>query len=723
MVRVDALAKVCGRATFTADLQLVGMAEAVLVTSSITRGSIRSIDASPALAVPGSLAVLTHHDAAVAALRGEFAHAGGRFHSSLNPLSSPDIHHAGQIVAVVCAETREAAEQAAALVEVDYDERPSCARLGSGPLDDDDVVHLAGNPVIVGDPPTTPPHREITATYATPAMHHHPIEPFITSATWVDDKLQVFVPSQWVLGQRAGLAETLGLPDEDVEVVSTFVGGAFGSKAYLLWHTVFCAVMSRSIHRPVRLAVSRPQMSTVGPFRPETRHDVTLGADAEGRIDRYRHLETVQTSRHDDNDVGGSSVVAALYGGAYMHLETRLARRDVPTPGSMRGPVEFPAAFALESAVDELAEAAGIDPLRMRLDNDTDVYPITGQPFSSRSLTACLTRGARLFGWGERRPPARSMRDSDGRWLGWGCASAVYPVLHTPVRATVTADASGAVIVRTAAHDLGTGAFTVLAQIAAEELAIPVHQVRVELGSSDFPAGPMTAGSTGTASVGSAVAAAARSLRADLVARASSQGEDVRLPELVAATGEQQIEAKGGWAPPGLPSEKARQSYAGRMIFHGPSVGTHAAFAFGAHFVEVAVDPVSRAISLERMVGVFGCGRIINPRTTRAQLIGGMVWGASHALLEHTDHDRAGRIPGSDLASYHFAVNADFPHVQVETVDEVDEFVNPLGVKGVGEIGVVGTAAAVANAVRHATGVRVRHTPILSADLLAAEMA
>ncbi|MBB5159589.1 CO/xanthine dehydrogenase Mo-binding subunit [Saccharopolyspora phatthalungensis] len=363
----------------------------------------------------------------------------------------------------------------------------------------------------------------VSATFHTPGMHHLPIEPYTTTALWRDGVLRVHVPSQWVTGARAGLAETLGLRPEAVEVLSPYVGGAFGCKAPLLWHTVFTALAARALGRPVRLMVTRGQMFTVGPFRPQSKQCVRLGARADGRLIAYEHVEYLQTSRTDDNRLAGTAITSALYGMENVRLRAHLVSTDVNTPGSMRGPHEYGPLFAVESAIDELAAKCGLDPVEFRLRNDTARHPISGLPFSSRSLAQCLERGAAIFGWDSRDPRVGSMRDEHGRLVGWGCASSIYPVLRTPSRTSVRLEPNGRVRALVSGHELGTGAYTVLAQILADALGCPLDQVEVELGDSRLPPGPMTVGSSNTGSVGSAVARTARKARAHLLNAVASR--------------------------------------------------------------------------------------------------------------------------------------------------------------------------------------------------------
>ncbi|MGW2185835.1 xanthine dehydrogenase family protein molybdopterin-binding subunit [Streptomyces sp. NPDC001719] len=709
VVRADALAKVTGSARYAADVPGPDTAHAALVTSTVARGRLTALDTAAAEAVPGVRLVLTHRSPDAELPPGQFVGTGGLFQSSVNPLASDEIHYTGQIIALVVADSLQAAEEAAHLVAVEYETWPAHATLaeeadgallceGASIEAGDAGGALAGAPVVV------------EAEYTTPAMHHNPIELYATTAAWRDGVLTVHMPTQAVQGTRASLAGMFGLPTGSVRVLGAYVGGGFGGKATVLWHTVLVAAAARALGRPVKLVVPREQMFTVGSFRPQTRHRVRLGAAPDGRLLGYEHHTWGQNSRADVLPLPGAEVTTRLYACPSISTREYVVPTDVNAPGFMRAPAEFPAAFALESAMDELAEALGADPLELRMRNEPDRDPVTGLPFSSRSMTACRRRGAELFGWSRRDPRPGSMRDRDGLLIGWGCASSLYPVYRAPSRARVRLTADGRAEVEVATHDLGTGAYTVLGQIAAQELGLPADAVTVRLGDSDLPAGPLSGGSTTTASAGSAVRAAARAARDRLPAG----GALADLPGGV-------LEADASWVPPELGAEGARLGLAGGLVQAPAISATHVMFSHGAQFVEVLVDPATRRVRLGRMVGVFACGRIINPRTARNQLAGGMIWGAGHALMEETQVDRAlARFTNTDLGGYHIACNADIGEVTVETVDETDHVVNPLGAKGLGELGIVGTTAAVANAVRHATGVRVRDLPVLLDDVLPA---
>ena len=734
-VRRDAATKARGDALYAADFPHAGTAYAALTTSSIARGRITRIDTAAAEAVPGVQLVLTHRSLNETIGSETFAMKGGHMQSSFLPLTSDAVHYAGQIVALVIADSQEAAEQAAREVEVAY-----AAEHASAAIDDPDRVEqqLDAKSIDIGDAEAAFASApvKIDATYLTPAQHHNPIELYAASAVWRDGKLLVNAPSQWVIGTQAGLASIFGIPMEDVHIESPFVGGGFGGKATILPHVVLVAMAARRLGRPVKLVVPREAMFTVGSFRPATRSRVRLAAARDGTLAAVMHDEAGQSAVIDHVAFPATEVTARMYASPNIRMREASIATDVNTPGFQRAPAEAPGFFGFESAVDELAVALGMDPVEFRIKNEPAKDPVGGLPWSSRSLVQCYRRGAELFGWSRRSPAIGSMREPDGTLLGWGCATATYPAAMCPASARVRLSADGICVVSCAAHDLGTGAYTVLGQVAADVLGVPDEKIRVHLGDSTLPSGPVAGGSVTTGSAGSAVHMAALAVRGRLLRAAAGDGDAsvyhlagghvigpdgraVPLATLLERHAGGVIEETADWKPNSMSDAAMRQGLAGGMAFAGPTTETHASFSFGAQFAEVRVDPLLRTVRVSRMVGVFACGRIINPRTAHSNLAGGMVWGASFALLEHSQVDRPrARFANADLAGYHVASNADIGEVVVETIDEEDTVVNAIGAKSVGEIGIVGMPAAIANAVYHATGTRVRKTPILVEDLL-----
>jgi len=739
--RRDASAKATGAARYAADFGHAGTAYAALTLSTVARGRITRVDSAAAEAVPGVQMVLTHRDMNQGLGTETFIMKGGHMQSSFMPLTSDEVHYSGQIVGLVVADTTEAAEQAARALNIEY-----AAEHASAAMDDPDrTVQTEPKPEItVGDADAAMAQAPVKVDheYTTPAQHHNPMELYATTASWNDGKLTIESPSQWVIGQRAALATIFGLSPEDVHVISPYIGGAFGCKATLLPHTVLVATAARRLGRPVKLVVPRGAMFTVGSFRPAARNRIALGAERDGTMVAMVHEAVGQTAAIDHIAFPGTNVTSRMYDIPNIKTSESTIATDVNTPGFQRAPAEASSFFAYESAVDELAVALNMDPIELRLKNEPKVDPVKGLPWSSRSLVQCYRRGAELFGWDKRTPGVGSMRTDDGVLIGYGCATATYPSAMVPAAAHVALSGDGKLRVRTSAHDVGTGAYTILGQVAADVLGVADEHIRVELGDSDLPSGPMSGGSVTTGSAGSAVHMAAMALREKLLAVATAgtgpfagrdpatlqfagghvvgaDGAAHSLADVLKASPAGSLEAGAEWKPDTMDAGKMQYGLLGGFAIEGPVTATHAIYSFGAQFAEVHIDPLLRTIRVARMVGAFACGRIINPRTARSNLAGGMVWGASFALLEETKVDRPrARFANQGLAGYHISSCADIGDVTVEMVDETDTVVNAIGAKAVGEIGIVGMPAAIANAVYHATGIRVRKTPILIEDLL-----
>ena len=659
--RLEGGEKVRGRARYAYEYPLENVAYGTLLCATVANGAIRSIDATSALATEGVLAVITHENAPkLPKAEGELA-----------ILQSPRVSYRGQIVGVVVAETLEAARRAERRVHFEYE------------VADHDVELRADHPTLykpeVVNPsfPTDTEEGDVDAalssadfvvdeTYRTPSEHNNPMEPHATTAVWDGGALTLYDSTQGAFPTQQTVAQTLGLPPGRVHVIAEHVGGGFGSKGTPRPHVIAAAITAKQVERPVKLAVTRQQMFALTGYRTPTIQRVQLGSDADGRLRAIAHDVVEQTSLVDEFAEQTAVVTRMLYASPNRRTTHRLAKLNVPTPSWMRAPGECPGMFALEAAMDELARAVGVDPIELRVRNDPELDPESGHRWSSRNLVGCLREGAERFGW-------RPGRRVEGRTaFGMGVASSPYPARRRPSTARVKRDGDGTFTVQVGATDIGTGARTVLAQIAADTLEVGLGRVRIEIARSDFGSAPVAGGSMGTASWGSAVVKACRELRARDVGEVSvDTSEDAGAEE---------------------PLSK-----------HG----------FGAIFVEAAVDLDTAEVRLPRVLGVFACGRILNPKTARSQFIGGMTMGIGMALMEESTMDRRlGAWVNHDLASYHVPVNADVPSIEAAWLEEDDPHVNPMGAKGIGEIGIVGTAAAVANAVFDASGVRIRELPI-----------
>ncbi|MFF5209676.1 xanthine dehydrogenase family protein molybdopterin-binding subunit [Streptosporangium sp. NPDC000396] len=674
--RVEGMEKVTGRARYAFEHFPDDLAYAVPVQATIARGEIRAVDVDAVLRLPGVIAAIWHGNAPVLA---------PPENAELAVLQSPRVAYRGQYVAAVVAETLQDAREAARVLRVDYDAEPHDVGLRADHPEMYRPDHVNPNyptDTEQGDPDAafaTAP-VVVKATYTTPAEHNVPMEPHATVAVWSGDGLTLYDSTQGASQVRDTIAPLFGMPRENVRVISPHVGGGFGSKGMPWPSAVLAALAAKHVGRPVKLAVTRQQMFAVTGYRTPTIQRVRLGADTDGRLTVIMHDAFEQSSRIREFAEQTATATRMMYAAPNRRTTHRLVRLDVPTPSWMRAPGETPGMFALESAMDELAVACRIDPVELRIRNDPDIDPESGLPFSSRNLVACLREGARRFGWAGRDPAPGIRRR--GRWLiGTGVASSTYPVYQSPSQAVVRQEPDGGFTVRIAAVDIGTGARTVLTQMAADALRTSPERVRMEIGDSSLPSAPVAGGSMGTASWGTAVIRACEAL-----------------------TGE--LDRRGGEVPVGgLEASADTTGEIGEQRF--------ARHAFGAQFAEVGVDADTGETRVLRLLGVFAAGRIINPKTARSQFIGGMTMGLSMALLEESVMDREfGDYLNHDFAQYHVAACADVRDIEAFWIDEDDPHLNPMGSKGIGEIGIVGTAAAIANAVHHATGIRVRDLPI-----------
>ncbi|MFC8082937.1 xanthine dehydrogenase family protein molybdopterin-binding subunit [Streptomyces sp. NPDC057340] len=685
--RVEGRDKVTGAARYAGEIPFADLAHGWLVLSTVTRGRIRSLDTEAVLAMPGVLAVL-HHGNAPRVDTDYIGMLGTPPDPTAAVFQHDRVPHAGWPVALVVALTPEQAREAAEALVVTYDEEPHDTVLTTGAPG----AHPAGG-VMPGETAKGDLAAGLAASavvvdeeYTTPEEHHSMMEPHAATARWDGGRLEVVDSNQGTTWIQSELANMFSLDASAVRVRSEHIGGGFGSKG-LRAHQVAAVMAATELQRPVRVVMTRRQMFSLAGYRSPTVQRVRLGADADGRLRALEHRSLNQTSTVYEFVEPSAGVARVMYDADAHHTANEVVALDVPSPTYMRAPGEAPGSFAIESALDELAERCGIDPVALRLRNEPEVGPVSGLPFSSRNLDACFREGARRFGWAERDP--RPGRRREGRWLlGTGTAAASFHAGAGPSTAVVTAQADGGFTVRIAAADLGTGARTALTLVAADALEVAPDRVRVRIGDSDFGPAMIAGGSMGTRSWAWAIREAARELRERLALGTTIPPEGITVRS-------DTTEALGALA------HKERHS-------------------FGAQFAEVAVDPATGEVRVRRMLGIFAAGRIVNPLTARNQLVGGMVWGISMALHEEAVRDRtSGALYAPDLAGYHVATNADVGDIQADWVDDPDPD-DPVGIKGVGEIGVVGAAAAVANAVWHATGVRHRHLPIRPDRILSA---
>jgi len=696
--RIDGFAKVTGAARYSAEWPTDRMAYAVMVQSTIARGTIASIDAAAASAIPGVLLVMTADNAPKLPQQGlaAFSPPAGR---ALSLLQTREIRYNGEPIAVVVAEQFEQATQAALLVRATYREQPPEIDMQAAlPRAVPYTQKLLGQfepSSHRGDVASALASADVTVdeTYSTPLESHNAMEPHATIAEWNGDELTLYDATQYLYGVKRFVARTLGLPAERVRVISKFVGGAFGSKGSTWSHVVLAAMAARQVGRPVKIVLTRRQMFGPVGARPYTVQHLSLGARRDGTITAIRQDVVSSTSTFEDWVESSTLQTRMLYDVPNVETIQRLVRLNLGTPTFNRGPGESSGTFGLESAIDEFAVRLRIDPLELRLRHYADKDPETGHPWSSKSLRTCYTRAADQFDWLHRNPEPRSMREGD-RLVGLGMATATYPAKRQRASAVARLRSDGLFQVQAATHEFGTGTYTVMTQIAADALGVPIDRVQFDLGDSRMPETPISAGSMTAASTGPAVSAAARALREQLLSLGVDPADLDRCRAVVSDRGGEPISADGSARP-------------------GPEEQQYSMHSFGAVFAKVLVDPDLGTIRVGRIVAAYGAGRILNEKTARSQLAGGIIYGVSMALFEHSAIDpRNGRYLNADLSEYLVPVNADVPEIDVLLVDEQDDFVNPLGVKGIGEIGTTGVAAAVANAVYHATGVRVRDLPI-----------
>ncbi len=738
--RVDGRAKVTGTATYAAEWPVEGLVHGAVVDSAIACGTIRSIDASAALAAPGVLAVVTHENAPKLASYPEkgagFPLTGeGGLGEARQPLQEPVIYYGAQSVAVVVAETAEQARHAAGLVRVDYDAEAPEADMDRASRTTRPKAFSGGEPLQRGGASVeaafeSAPVR-LEREYRNPIYHHNPIEILASIASWEKrdgvDQLMLYDTTRSVNMLRDVVCHSFGLPEAQVQIVSKFIGGAFGSKAWTFHNPLLVALAAKVVGRPLRLEWRRQQVYSIGGHRPAQRHCLKIGAGSDGRMLALHHWTRQHSSMVSGYTEYGSRMTKMMYAVPQLGFTNELAHLNLPSPSVMRGPGFLTGGWALETALDELACELGIDPIELRLRNHADVDPDSGLPFSNKHLRDCYARGAELFGW-DARPAMPGARRVGRDLVGYGMASAMHPAAQQEAAAEVTIHADGTASARSATHELGNGAYTVFRQIAADGVALPIEKVTFDLGDTNFPAAPPTHGSLTTATVGPAVLDAATDAIGKLKALA---GKDEA--SLLYRAKPDRIEASAGRLHL-ADDPNAGEDYAAILLRAGQTEITgkadakpglerkrYAFYSFGAVFAEVRVDRETGVVRVARLCGVYDCGRLINPRTARSQLMGGMIFGLGAALTEETAFDRSNGLPVTrNLADYHVPACGDAPEITIEVLNIPDPHIGELGAHGVGELGTNGVPSAIGNAIFNASGVRLRSLPYTPDKLIEA---
>jgi len=724
--RIDGPLKVSGNAKYTADFYFPEMVYAVPVCSTVAKGRITRLDTSDAEKMPGVVAILHRENIGRLYRSARQLTFSAYLDERRPPFEDDVIYYNGQYVALAVAETFEQAQAAAAAVQVVYSaEKPDL----SNNLEPEGKLKVGS---IRGDPEAafaTAPVK-IDETYVTPVETHNPIELHASVSIWDGSKFTLYETTQGVVNHRDVMAQVLGVPKENVQVISLFLGSGFGGKLFPWPHSALAAAASRDLYRPVKLVISRSMMfSNVG-HRPLTQQRVRLAATPEGKLVSFQHDYVNHTSILDNYEENCGEATPYLYSVPNLRVSSGLARRNVGTPTAMRGPGAVPGLFATESAMDELAIKLNMDPVEFRLLNEPQKDESNGLPFSSRHFQECLRVGAEKFGWSKRNPAVGSMREGD-LVLGWGMGACSWIAERLPCEANVELRSDGTVRVTCATQDIGTGTYTILAQVVSAKTGVPLERINVVLGDTSLPAGPISGGSMVTASVIPTVSAASDQAISNLLFTATqatnSPFADKMFTEL--ALTNERVHEKNSPPDNGIPYETVlKNANVSEAIGNGKSEGTflkgsdkYSTHSFGAHFVEVTWDPGIARLRVRRVVTVIDGGRIINQGPARNQIEGAIMMGVGMSLFEETHYDpQTGHPVNNNLADYCMAVNADTPEIDVTFLDYPDFVLNEYGARGVGEIGLAGVAAAIASAVYHASGVRTRRLPVKIEDLLGA---
>lgn len=714
--RVDARAKVTGSPIYGADRSPEGLLHAIFAIAKVTKGRLKTIDTTAARRVSGVRLVATHEQTSSLTKVG-FVLGGGYAFQNFQPMLSDSIAYRGQPIALVVADTLEAATHAASLIEATYEEETFSPTIDSEgvvtiPQSESPLPQKLFGDTVAGDAKTA--FGEATATidavFRSPPQHQNPMELIATVAQWDGDALTIYEGTQNAGALKFGVAEILGIDAAKVTVVSPSVGGGFGQKNSLQMQTALVAWAARETGAPVKMVVPRSQLFYDASFRPASIHRIRLGADSAGKLTSVLYDVDAQSSRHDLFPLDYTNAAARLHGIPNFQGFQRLIQTDNQTPGYMRAPFEHFASFALDSAVDEMAEKLGFDPVEFRLMNDTDTDPVTGMPLSSRHMAECLRRGAELFGWPTRTAKVGSMVADDGSIIGMGVGCGCYKAATAAAVATLKLTRDGKATVSVGVHEMGQGIRTAIANLVATRLDMDPDDVEAVIGDTRGAPQHLTAGSWGTATAIPAVEQAIGKLVSELgdqpfgaLQKSGAADHEVRIDRLA----------------PGQPPEMAKGLQVGKPAPFGPIYDGFVSYSYIAHFVEVRVEPNTRRIRVPRVVSVVDCGRVISPKTAESQVKGGVVWGIGAALREATEVDpRYGGFLNTDIAEYVIPVNADIGTIEVAFIDKPDPKLNEAGVKGLGEVVMTGVAAAIGNAVWHATGFRARNLPIRIEDML-----
>lgn len=717
--RVDGGAKVTGRAGYSYEIQEAGDAlYGFIVGATIARGRVTAIDTTAAEAAPGVALVLTHRNAPAQGEPGGPDGNANRLAGAKPYLYSDEVQHFGDPVAFVVAETFEQARDAASLIQVRYEEKAGAFDFAAQ-MDDLAKPQRAFSPpdTFVGefDAAFAAAPVQLDETYTTPIQTHAQMEPHAALAQWEGEKLNLFVACQLLKASQNSVAHTFLIPHDKVRIVSRYIGGGFGGKLCMYAEAILAAMAARQLGRPVKAALTRQQMFQTTGHRSATIQRIRLGSDKDGRLIALGHDGIVHTSRMWEFTESVAAATRRLYAAPNRRTSHRIATLDLPGAEAVRAPGEACGLLSIEVAMDELADRLGLDPIEIRRRNEPQVDPESGKPYSSRNLIACMDEGAKRFGWSAREARPGQTRQGEW-WIGLGMSASIRSNYLMPARCGLSLGVDGRAVVRQAMTDIGTGTYTILAQIAAETLGLPIDDIEVEIGDSSFPPAPGSGGSFGAASAGSALLDAAMKVREQAVRLAvEDSASPLHGQKAEAATFAGGQILIGNHAEP-LTRLLQRSAPDGLKAMGecavAPTYNDYSQHAHGAHFCEVAVSSITGEVRLRRMLGVFAAGRILNDKTARSQAIGGMIWGVGAALSEENHVDpRYGSFENQDLAGYHVPVHADIANLDALFIAEEDDKGNPLKIKGVGELGICGAGAAVANAIYNATGVRVRNYP------------